>query len=144
MKNLMTSKFFLLIIGSIMLWSIACKKENTGEEETPYTVNIAIKSPANNAEIAVGSTFTVEVEYTRDQNIIHNILVEVLKEDGSSLTKLVDRHAHVPNSFTFKDDNVNISQAGTYKIRALSTDLVDNGNTDNNKKNRVEHTIVVK
>lgn len=142
MKN--WTSLLLLFVG---LTAITCLSVSCGDkdsvEDVDYIVNVAIITPNNNASFSSGESFTVEVDYKRSGNLVHNVKVEIIDASGNTVTNLVDRHAHVADAFTFKQDNVVLNSAGTYTIRASTTDLVENGESNNDSKNMVEHTIVV-
>ena len=139
----------IYLIMFFALSFIACGEDTAVLTEPAYEVNVAIISPDNGTAFAAGESFTVEVDYERNNNIIHNIKVEILDETGNSVKKLVERHAHVPNSFTYKEEDIIMNQAGTYIIRAQTTDLDLDGdgqgvsNEDADLNNMVEHTIII-
>lgn len=129
---------------------ISCGEDREAEENVAYVVDIEIISPANNATMAVGEDFKVEVDYTRKENTIHNVKVEIVDSQGVTVHNLVERHAHVANEFTFQSEAVSIGQAGTYFVRASSTDLHIEGANDSHESgdghdadNMVEHVLVV-
>jgi len=136
---------------AITFLATSCGEDRAIEEETAYVVDVEIISPANNSTMAINENFTVEVDYTRKENTIHNIKVEIVDMAGNQVMNLVERHAHVANEFTFKVDNISISQAGTYTLRAATTDLHidgdEHGSGDENghdtDNNLVEHTIII-
>ncbi len=133
----------LLILFALAIFNTSCKEDRSIEENESYIVDVEIVSPTNNATMAVEETFDVVVDYARQENTIHNIKVEIMDAEGNQVAKLVERHAHVANEFTFKAENVQIDHPGTYTIRAATTDL-DNGDGENNDvKNLVEHTITI-
>lgn len=139
--------FALIAVASL---STSCGEDRAIDEAVSYEVDVAIISPANNAQMAAGEAFNVEVEYTRKENTIHNIKVEIVDMNGNQIQKLVERHAHVANEFTFKMEAIKIDQAGTYLVRASTTDLDSDGEehqgegNDDDKNNLVEHTITIK
>jgi len=153
MKNLKSLFLLSMMLLTLSMFTTSCgDDERVVEENATYEVTIEIVSPANNATLAVGETFNVEVDYARADNIIHNIKVEILDADGNQMMNLVERHAHVANEFTFKVEDLKIDQAGTYIVRAATTDLhdgdgehgsTDGGGHDGDSKNLAEHTITV-
>jgi len=108
-----------LVLLSSLIISIGCKKD--GEEN--YFVTIDIITPENGTVLQKSEPFSVEVDYARAGDIIHNIKIEILNADGHSMMKLVERHVHEADNFKFTQDNIVIEQAGTYTLRALSTDM---------------------
>jgi len=149
MKNWKSLPVLLLTLLTIACLNTSCKEDRAVIENENYEVDVAIISPDNNAIMSVGENFNVEVDYARNGNTIHNIKVEILDMNGNLVQKLVERHAHVANEFTFKMDDIKIDQMGTYIVRASSTDLHDGegenqhgaGNEDHN--NRTEHTFTI-
>lgn len=145
MKNYQLLFFNFLMLT---LFTTSCGEDRAVEENVAYEVEVEIISPADNSTFAIGETFEVEVDYARAENTIHNVKVEILDAAGNQVMNLVERHAHVANEFTFKMDAVKIDQAGTYTIRAATTDLQDdegaqsgNDGHDSEERNLVEHTI---
>lgn len=144
MKNWKSLPVLLLTLFSITFLNISCKENREVVDAVSYEVDVAIISPANNAQITIGEPFIVEVDFTREENTIHNIKVEILDVDGNQIQKLVERHAHIANEFTFKMEDIKIDQAGTFLVRASTTDLQDGtGEEDDDGNNLVEHTITV-
>ena len=154
MKNWKSLPLLFAILLGITFLATSCGEDRAIEEETAYVVDVEIISPANNSTMAVGEDFNVEVDYTRNENIIHNIKVEIIDMDGNQVMNLVEQHAHVANEFTFKVENIIIDQAGTYILRAATTDLHTGEDGDSHghgsgdgdgqdADNLVEHTIIV-
>ena len=146
MKNLKSLPGLLLALLSIACLSASCGDDRDAVENESYQVDVVIISPDNNAQMAVDENFNVEVDYARNGNTIHNIKVEIVDLNGNQIQKLVERHAHVANEFTFKMEDIKIDQAGTYLVRASTTDLEAEGHTDGgdtNENNLVEHTITI-
>lgn len=106
-----------LFLFSVLLLSTSCDKD---EQEDSYLVTIDIDAPNT---VNKGAPFSVEVAYTRDNDIIHNVKVEILNENGHSMTKLIEQHVHEANAYTFKKDDIIIEEVGTYTLRAFSSDL---------------------
>lgn len=131
---------------AVAFLTTSCGEDRATDEATAYIVDVEIISPTDNSTMAVDENFTVEVDYTRKENTIHNIKIEIVDMAGNQVMNLVERHAHVPNEFTFKMDNISISQAGTYILRAATTDLHiegDGGGEEHDADNMVEHTITI-
>ncbi len=153
MKNWKSTPLLFMTLIAITCFTVSCSEDQVAEETaTEYVVDVEIISPANNATMTAGENFNVEVDYARQENIIHNIKVEILDTDGNQVMNLVERHAHVPNEFTFSAENIAIDQPGTYTLRAATTDLHlgddghEHGASDgdaHDKENMVEHTFVV-
>ncbi len=145
MKNWKSLQLLLLVILTVACLNTSCKEDRKVDEAVSYEVDVDIVSPANNAQMVVDEAFNVEVDYTRAENTIHNIKVEIVDNNGNQIQKLVERHAHVANEFTFKAENIKIDQAGTYLIRASTTDLEDGAGEgqDDSENNLVEHTIII-
>ncbi|GEM_PF-4432909 len=147
MKNWKSYPILLASFFVISLGLLSCGEDREAEENAAYIVDIEIITPTNNATMAVGEDFNVEVDYARKENTIHNIKVEIVDEQGVTVHKLVERHAHVADEFTFQSEAVSIGQAGTYFVRASSTDLQIEGDNDNHGSgdvdNMVEHVLVV-
>jgi len=148
----------LLFIALIAIGCLtSCGEDRAVEAAVEgYEVDVAIVSPNNNALMAVGENFNVEVDFARNENIIHNIKVEIVDMNGNQIENLVERHAHVANEFTFTADGIKIDQAGTYLVRASTTDfhVGDEGEEHGEgaghgegevkeENNLVEHTITV-
>ena len=142
MKNWILQPLLFMAFFAFSFSSISCGEDRTAEENTAYIVDIEIIRPANNATMAVGENFSVEVDYARKENTIHNIKVEIVDIQGVTVHKLVERHAHVANEFTFQSEAISIGQAGTYFVRASSTDL-DAADDGVDGDNMVEHVLVV-
>ena len=149
MKNWKSLYFLLITFLALTLFTTGCKEDRVAEENEAYIVNVEIISPNNNTTMAVGTSFNVEVDYKRTENIIHNIKVEILDKSGNIFNKLVERHAHVPNEFIFKSENISIDQVGIYVIRASTTDLLDGDSGEHtdgegqDNDNLVEHTFTI-
>ncbi|MEM1123902.1 MAG: hypothetical protein AAGJ18_25920 [Bacteroidota bacterium] len=154
MKKLKSSNLLFFARLLMAIFTMGCGEDREVVENTDYVVDIEIVSPANNATLNVGESFNVEVDYARAENIIHNIKVEILDANGEQVQKLVERHAHVANEFTFKMEDIQIDQAGTYTVRAATTDLHDGEHGEgehsshesgghDKMENVVEHTITV-
>ena len=150
MKIWKSLPLLLVTFLAIAFLTTSCGEDRDADEATAYIVDVEIISPADNSTMAVAENFTVEVDYTRKENTIHNIKIEIVDMAGNQVMNLVERHAHVPNEFTFKMENITIDQAGTYILRAATTDLHiegdggGNGNGNGNDVNNVvEHTIII-
>ncbi|MFK7980723.1 MAG: hypothetical protein AB8G86_12130 [Saprospiraceae bacterium] len=148
MKNWKSLPVLLMTLVAVACLAISCGEDREVGENTAYVVDIEIITPANNTSMAVGENFNVEVDYAREENIIHNIKVEIVDAVGNQVKNLVNRHAHVPNEFTFTAENISISEPGTYTLRAATTDLHEEGagNSDGDgpaADNLVEYTIIV-
>jgi len=150
MKNWKSPPLLVLALITIICFAISCGEDRAVEENVAYVVEVEIITPANNTTLTTGENFNVEVDYTRKDNTIHNIKVEILDAAGNQVIKLVEQHAHVANEFTFKAENISISEAGTYTLRAATTDLHTEGdgnepsNGDGHEEaNLVEHTIII-
>lgn len=154
MKNWKSLPLAIAVLMTLTCGLVSCGEEGIVEDTAAYIVDVEIISPADNVTMSINENFTVEVDYARQENIIHNIKVEILDGEGNQVMNLVERHAHVANEFTFKAENIAIDQPGTYTLRATTTDLhlegegdshgSDGANSDeHNKENTVEHTIVV-
>jgi len=149
MKNWKSLPFLFIALLALACLNTSCGEDRAIEEAVSYDVDVAIVSPANNTQMAIGETFNVVVDYARNENIIHNIKVEIVDIDGNQIQNLVERHAHVANEFTFQAEGIKIDQVGTYFVRASTTDLVDGegdehaGEGDDDENNLVEHTIIV-
>lgn len=152
MKNWKSLPILLMTLIAVACLTISCGEDREAEEDVEYVVVVEIIAPANNATIVAGENFNVEVDYARKENIIHNIKVEILDAAGNQVKNLVERHAHVPNEFTFTAENITISEPGTYILRAATTDLQLEGDSDGHDgadgdgedaDNVVEHTIIV-
>ena len=143
----------LLFIALVAIGCLtSCGEDRAVEEAVEgYEVDVAIVSPNNNALMAVGENFNVEVDFARNENIIHNIKVEIVDMNGNQIENLVERHAHVAHEFTFTAEDIKIDQAGTYLVRASTTDFhvgdeeeKEHGEGEVNEENNlVEHTITV-
>jgi len=159
MKNWKSLPLLLMTLIAVACFTMSCGEDLAVEEENvAYVVDVEIINPANNAQMIVDENFNVEVGFVRAENIIHNIKVEILDEDGHQVMNLVERHAHVANEFTFTAENIAISAPGTYTLRAATTDLHLDGEVDSDghshshgssdgdeqeKNNIVEHTFTV-
>lgn len=149
MKNWRLHPILLMVFLAISFSSISCGEDREAEENAAYIVDVEIITPTNNATMAVGENFRVEVDYARKENTIHNVKVEIVDIQGVPVYNLVEKHAHVANEFTFQSDAISIGQAGTYFVRASSTDLEIEGDNDNHdgtdgeEDNIVEHVLVV-
>lgn len=148
MKNWKSLPILFLTLFTITFLNTSCNEGREADEAVSYDVTVDIISPSNNTQMAVGEVFSVIVDYARNENIIHNIKVEIVDMDGNQVQSLVERHAHVANEFTFTAENVSINRAGTYFVRASTTDLHDgdegahNGEGGDND-NLVEHTFTL-
>jgi len=144
----------LLVVG-LLFWT-GCKKESLDS----YLVSIEIEAPAT---AKIGEPFEVTVNYARDNDIIHNVLIEILNEHGHQSMKLEERHVHESNTYSFTQADIVLDKAGTYTLRAFSSDMHDGEThsgehggehmeemdghdsdaTSDDKHNTVEHTIVI-
>lgn len=123
MKNFKFMPVLGLSLLCLTVFISSCNKDGDRTVDTDYQVNVEIVSPSTDATIAAGDPFTVEVDYSREGQLIHNISIEIVDANGAMVEKLVERHAHVADEFTFKQEGIVINQAGNYKVRAMTTDL---------------------
>ena len=157
MKNWKSPNLLCLAFFSLFVVASGCDKDD-GTENADYRVEVQIVAPENGAQIATNTPFSVEVAYTRDNDIIHNVLVEIINENGHTVKKLVEKHAHEANAFTFKEAGVTLTEAGTYKLRAMTTDMhsgeaghgeggehstAEHSEASGAEHNMVEHTFTV-
>jgi len=143
MKNWKSQSVLFLALLTITFLNTSCNDGREVQEAVNYEVAVDIISPTNNTQMAVGEVFRVVVDYARKENIIHNIKVEIVDMDGNQVQNLVERHAHVANEFTFTAENVSINRAGTYFVRASTTDLADGEGVVDDNNNMVEHTFTL-
>jgi len=157
MKNWKSSNLLFLALFSMLLVYTSCGDED-GLEDADYRVEVQIVVPEDGAQIMKDVPFTVEVAYTRDNDLIHNVSVDILNANGHSVKKLVEKHAHEKNNFTFKEEGITLEAAGTYTLRAMTTDMHDgdaahgasgeHGSAEHStalgdEHNMVEHTFTV-
>ena len=158
MKNWKSPNLLYLAFFSLFVVASSCDKDD-GDEDADYRVAVQIVAPENGAQIATNTPFSVEVAYTIDNDIIHNVLVEIVDETGHTVKKLVEKHAHEANAFTFKEAAVILTEAGTYKLRAMTTDMhsgeaghgesgehstAEHNAASGAEHNMIEHTFMVR
>jgi len=114
LKNLC---FSLFLLASFCLIS-SCDKESDD-----YNVAIDILAPTENAVITANEAFTVEVVMARAGDIIHNVSIMILDSAGNHVQKLEERHVHEADQYSFKKEDVVISEAGIYRLMVVSTDM---------------------
>ncbi|MEL6926146.1 MAG: hypothetical protein AAFO94_19040, partial [Bacteroidota bacterium] len=56
-----------------------------------------------------------------------NVFVDILDSNDEVVQELLNQHAHEQGAYEFKIDQVKIENAGTYRLRAYSTDMHTNG-----------------
>ena len=144
MKNIKSFQFSTFVFLGLLLLTTSCKEDRVTEEMTDsYEVEIQIISPSEGQTITAGQEFTVEVEYTRNGNLIHNILVEIVDTSNNRVERLVERHAHVQGEFTFKQEGIVMNEAGTYKVRAMTVDIDETDILGSLENNMVEQTFSI-
>lgn len=144
MKNSTSFQFSTFVFLGLLLLTTSCKEDRVTEEMTDsYEVEIQIISPNEGQTITAGQEFRVEVEYTRNGNLIHNILVEIVDTSNNRVERLVERHAHVQGEFTFKQEGIVMNEAGTYKVRAMTVDIDETDILGSSENNMVERTFSI-
>jgi len=116
LKNLC---FSLFLLASLCLIS-SCDKDGDGDD---YNVSIDILAPTENEVLTANEAFTVEVDFARVGDIIHNVSIMILDSAGNHVQKLEDRHVHEADQYIFKKEDVVISEAGIYRLMVVSTDM---------------------
>ncbi len=97
-----------------------------GHSGGDYKVTIDIVSPAENAIMAAGAAMDVEVNYTNDAHgeIIHNVRIDVIDESDEVVAVIYEEHVHTDQPYNYKKaDAVAPDKAGTYRLRAMTTDM---------------------
>lgn len=117
MNNLKKFFFPILLLISICVMT-SCDKE--GDD---YYVAIDILAPTENAIINTNEAFMVEVDIARAGDIIHNVAIMIVDSAGKHVQKLEDRHVHESDQYTFKKEDVVLTEAGTYRLMVISTDM---------------------
>ncbi|MEO0776762.1 MAG: hypothetical protein AAFW73_25630 [Bacteroidota bacterium] len=93
-----------------------------------YKVTVDIVSPAENVVMAASAAMEVEITFTHETpgEVIHNIRVDVIDASDNVVATLFDDHVHTDQPYTFrKSDALAPDQAGTYRLRAMTTDMTD-------------------
>jgi len=157
MKNLQKLSFLLLLTLSGVLVFTACEDDDDDMqmEESTYEVNVAIAAPAEGATVQAGEAFNVRVEYSRQDDIIHNVQIDILDTRDTVVQTLISEHIHTENTYIFEKSDVVINDTGTYKLRAMTTDMHSGGHGEDmhggghnhddshNAKNMKVHTFTV-
>ena len=118
MKNLI---FALVLIGS--LFTLGSCHNHDDDETSVYQVAINIVQPSGDKAVVVGAFTPVEVNFSRPNEVIHNVLIQVLDANNAVVETLLDKHAHVTGSFTYNETNgFKPTKAGTFKLKAQTTD----------------------
>jgi hypothetical protein len=114
-------RLLLMFLFGIFLFS-ACEKEPEPEPQPDlYLVDITVLSPEENAVLPVNEAFTVKVQFDRDNNTIHNILIEIRDQEEVVVEKVIDAHVHIENTFTYEKEVI-LSDPGLYTLVALTSD----------------------
>ena len=133
-----SNAFLLGLLCSMLLFS-SCKKDEN--EMTEYRVDIEILSPTASTSMPTDDLFTVHVKFSRPDDLIHNVNVEILDDSNTVVQELLKQHAHQMDSFELKLDDVSISSPGTYSLKAYSTDMTANGEHHGGESHPEEHNI---
>ncbi len=128
MKNLQKLSFLLLLMSSLFVFT-ACDDDNDDMqmEESTYEVSVAIVAPTEGATVQAGEAFNVRVEYTRQDDIIHNVQVDILDSRDTVVQTLISEHIHTEDTYVFEKNDVIINEAATYRLRAMTTDMHSGG-----------------
>lgn len=127
MKNLI---FALFLIGTFFTLS-SC--HNHDDDDTVYEVAINIIQPSAGKTVTNGAFTPVEVNFSRPNAVIHNVLIQVLDANNAVIETLLDKHAHVTGSFNYNETNgFKPTKTGIFKLKAQTTD--DNGKQPNVKE----------
>ena len=117
MKNTI---FALFLLGSLLTIG-SC--HNHDDEDATYEVAINILQPSADKTFAVGAFMPIEVTFSRPNEVIHNVLIQVLDANNVVVETLLEKHAHVTGSFTYNETNgFKPTKAGTLKLKAQTTD----------------------
>lgn len=144
MRNFKSLQLLTIAFLGMLLMTTSCKEDRSTEEMTDsYEVAIQIISPDEGQTITAGQEFTVEIEYSRSGNLIHNVLVEIVDSSNNRIERLVERHAHVQGEFTFKQEGIVMNEAGTYKVRAMTVDIDETDILGSSENNMVERTFSI-
>ncbi len=95
-----------------------------GHHGGDYKVNIDIVKPVASASVAINTALEVEVIYTHETSgeLIHNVMIDILDVDGKTVGTLVNEHTH-SEAYTYTQaDAWTPTIAGTYTLRAMTTD----------------------
>lgn len=127
MKNLI---FALFLLASLLTIG-GC--HNHDDEDATYEVAINIVQPSGDKAVVVGAFTPVEVTFSRPNEVIHNVLIQVLDANNTVVETLLDKHAHVTGSFNYNETNgFKPTKIGTFKLKAQTTD--DKGTQPNVKE----------
>ena len=117
-------KLILLALATGLLgWS--CQGDDPhGHGDGPYFVTIDIQSPEEGATVPVGEPLYVKVVFTRpDEQLIHNIRIDITDMNNNVVKKLFDFHVHEPGIYIYESQNYTPEQAGSFKVQAVTTDM---------------------
>ena len=109
---------------------LSCKDDSNSDTET-YPVDIAIMSPADNMTAAVGTDVHIHINFSNEGTdpTLHNVKVELLDANNAVIETLTDEHIHDMDGY-YEYHNMAYTlpaTAGTYTLRASSTDMMGMG-----------------
>lgn len=126
MKNVI----IVLSILSTIFFLSACHDH---DDDTVYEVTINIVKPSSGASVTKGVLMPIEVNFSRPDKTIHNVLIQILDSNNSVVETILDKHAHVTSTFTYNESAAyKPTTSGTFKLKATTTD--DNKNQPNVKE----------
>lgn len=117
MKNLL---FICALLG---LQAPGCKHEDDHHGDGPYLVTIDIQHPQEGEVAPVDQPLPVKVVFTRSgEQTIHHVNIYVVDQSNVVVATLFEQHVHMPGEFIYESDAYTPTQAGAFKIQAVTTD----------------------
>jgi hypothetical protein len=114
------------LLFSITFWGIflsSCHKHD--DETTAYVVNITINKPTANQVVAKNTAMPIDITITRANNeVIHNVKIEITDAAGTSLETLLTKHYHVSGTAIYSD-TYTPKNTGNFKLKVTSTSDTD-------------------
>ena len=114
----------IVLLFTLLFVFFACNKDERTPDES-YIVEIDIIQPEENAAISVGDNLPIEVRFSRPNNqIIHNVLIEILDSDGAVIRTIRNKHEHVNGEVTFKqNDAFTANETGRFTLKVETTNF---------------------
>ncbi len=121
MKNLL----FLLTLFSGLLFT-SCNDDDAAVPDNDYPVTVTIVKPLADVDLPLNTPVNVKVEMTHETGgTVHNARIQVLKDDAVIATLINTQVQQEDGNYVFVNTIFTPTTAGTYTLRARSTDEND-------------------